>query len=125
MVGGLAMGALLISSVRMEGVTGNWIPTGWRWSWEKPRDFARAKPAAGSTTISAQKDAEPDNAMRPLRPVATTPDDFPQFLGPDRNGYLPDAKLSHDWHANPPQVVWRKEVGAGWSSFAVVGDHAI
>lgn len=124
MIAGLAAGAFLISSVRMEGVTGNWIPTGWRWSWEKPRDFARVKPSATSAN-GDRTETTPGDAIPPLEPIDQTPDDFPQFLGPNRNGYLPDARLSHDWQANPPQILWRKEVGAGWSSFSVVGDYAV
>lgn len=125
MIAGLGIGAFLISSVRMEGVTGNWIPTGWRWSWDKPRDFTRAKPAVTSTTNGDQSESKPASATLPLEPIVGTPDDFPQFLGPNRNGYLPDAKLSHDWQANPPRILWRKEVGAGWSGFTVVGEYAV
>jgi outer membrane protein assembly factor BamB len=33
--------------------------------------------------------------------------------------------LSDDWKANPPREVWRIPVGAGWSSFAVVGEYAV
>jgi outer membrane protein assembly factor BamB len=54
-----------------------------------------------------------------------TPQDYPRFLG---NGYWAEVsgiKLETDWAANPPQELWRHEIGAGWSSFAVVGDYAI
>ncbi|MCC9608151.1 PQQ-like beta-propeller repeat protein [Blastopirellula sp. JC732] len=53
----------------------------------------------------------------------TTEHDFPQFLGPDRNLVVAGPNLS-DWNANPPQEVWRRPIGAGWSSFSVVGDLA-
>jgi outer membrane protein assembly factor BamB len=33
--------------------------------------------------------------------------------------------LETDWSLHPPQEVWRTDVGAGWSGFAVVGDYAI
>jgi outer membrane protein assembly factor BamB len=54
----------------------------------------------------------------------TTPHDYPRFLG---NGYWPEVKdvtLDTDWQAHPPQLVWRHEIGAGWSSFAIVGNYA-
>ena len=54
----------------------------------------------------------------------TTPRDYPGFLG---GGYWPEVKgvqLDTDWVSHPPQLVWRHEIGAGWSSFAIVGNYA-
>ena len=54
----------------------------------------------------------------------TTPRDYPGFLG---GGYWPEVKgvkLDTDWQSHPPQLVWRHEIGAGWSSFAIVGNYA-
>jgi outer membrane protein assembly factor BamB len=54
-----------------------------------------------------------------------TPRDYPRFLG---TGYWAEVKgveLATDWKAHPPQEVWRREIGAGWSSFAVVGNYAV
>ena len=54
----------------------------------------------------------------------TTPHDYPGFLG---LGYWPEVKgvtLDPDWQAHPPELVWRHEIGAGWSSFAIVGNYA-
>jgi outer membrane protein assembly factor BamB len=54
-----------------------------------------------------------------------SPDDFPQFLGPDRDNQVRNAKLSRDWSTHPPQFLWRRQMGLGWSGFAVVGQDAI
>ncbi len=51
--------------------------------------------------------------------------EFPQFLGPDRNGVLPGVSLDPDWSAHPPKELWRREIGAGWSSFVVAGGRAV
>jgi outer membrane protein assembly factor BamB len=54
----------------------------------------------------------------------TTPNDYPKFLG---NGYWAEVagvELETDWKAHPPLEVWRREIGAGWSSFAIVGNYA-
>ncbi len=51
--------------------------------------------------------------------------DSTQFLGPNRDGTWPELKFSPDWTNNPPKEVWRRPVGQGWSSFAVVGKKAI
>ena len=55
----------------------------------------------------------------------TSSDDFPQFLGPHRSGFVENVRLSPDWDAHPPREIWRIEVGAGWSGFAVVGEYAV
>jgi outer membrane protein assembly factor BamB len=33
--------------------------------------------------------------------------------------------LSPDWKTSPPREVWRKPIGAGWGSFAIVGEFAV
>ena len=57
--------------------------------------------------------------------TTTTPDDFPQFLGPSRNNYLAGPKLADDWTATPPKEIWRRKIGAGWSAFSVVNGYAV
>ena len=46
-------------------------------------------------------------------------DDFPQYLGPNRDGKLGGPVLERDWSTNPPQELWRRPIGEGWSGFAV------
>jgi outer membrane protein assembly factor BamB len=123
MLAGLAGMAFVIGAVRLDGLSGNWVPLGWRWSWQQPRDYAREKPHPGLSdpANAAQQDDKP----APAHPIPATQDDFPQFLGPRRDGYLPDVKLSHDWEAQAPQVLWRQVIGSGWSGFAVVADYAL
>ncbi len=53
------------------------------------------------------------------------PGDFPQFLGPNRDGVVEDVALDPDWDARPPKLLWRHRVGLGWSGFAIVGDFAL
>ena len=51
--------------------------------------------------------------------------DFPQFFGPNRDGKLAGPRLAWDWKAQPPEELWRREVGAGWSGFSVKGGFAV
>ncbi len=51
--------------------------------------------------------------------------DSPQFFGPQRDGKLRGPEFARDWTARPPEVVWRREVGAAWSGFSVAGRRAI
>jgi outer membrane protein assembly factor BamB len=54
----------------------------------------------------------------------TAPQDFPEFLGPGRGNALSGLSLSRDW-SKPPRLLWHQPIGAGWSSFAVVGNWAV
>ena len=51
--------------------------------------------------------------------------DFLQFLGNERDIRVRDVDLNPDWKSNPPEAMWRREVGAAWSGFAVKGELAI
>lgn len=59
-------------------------------------------------------------------PVQLTPGPFdsPEFLGPGRRPRFPAPELARDWQNNPPRELWRRPLGEGFSSFAVVGDVA-
>lgn len=55
----------------------------------------------------------------------TTEDDFPQFLGPRRSDSIERPRLACNWTDRRPELVWRHEIGAGWSAFSVVNGHAV
>ena len=50
--------------------------------------------------------------------------DWPQFLGPDRNGTYA-GPLADTWGPSGPKVVWRKQVGQGFAGPAVVGTRVL
>jgi outer membrane protein assembly factor BamB len=58
-------------------------------------------------------------------PPSPSGGDYPQYLGPDRNGTIRGIRLAADWTASPPRLVWRRRVGAGWSGFAVAEGLAV
>ena len=45
--------------------------------------------------------------------------DWPQFLGPTRNGISTETNLLPAWPARGPRVLWRKEIGTGYSAPSV------
>ena len=51
--------------------------------------------------------------------------DWPQYLGPTRNGVYGGPPLSESWGSGGPKVVWRKQVGQGFAGPAVVGTRVI
>jgi outer membrane protein assembly factor BamB len=102
--------ALLAAAIRVEGLSGDLVPV---------LTFRWARRAGVAVPTKATSHAQPTAAAH-LQP---TPHDWPQFLGPDRNATLANRSLRSDWQAHPPREVWRIDIGAGWSSFAVVGDY--
>lgn len=57
-------------------------------------------------------------------PAAHVAADFPQFMGPNRDGFVEGDTLAIDWSKTPPREIWRREVGAGWGAFVVQDDVA-
>jgi outer membrane protein assembly factor BamB len=51
--------------------------------------------------------------------------DWPQILGPDRNGIAHDETLAEKWPAGGPKKVWSEKVGSGIAGVAVAGDVAV
>jgi outer membrane protein assembly factor BamB len=52
-------------------------------------------------------------------------EDWPQFLGPARNGVYSGNDLAAKWPPAGPAIVWKKEVGAGFSSPVVAQGRLI
>lgn len=51
--------------------------------------------------------------------------DWPQFLGPDRNGISSEADLPDHFPSGGPKVVWKKDVGQGFSGPVVSAGRLI
>lgn len=105
----LVIAAILLTTVRVEGLTGGlWLDLGWRWT--------PAGPSAQGPTAAQGRRVD----------LATTgPSDFPRFLGPLSAPRLPLVHWESAPGSQPPQTLWRRTLGRGWSSFAVVGDYAV
>src|SRR5690349_21259982 len=56
--------------------------------------------------------------------AAASGSDWPQFLGPTRNGVYEGPELAASWPSGGPAVVWQKAVGHGFSGL-VVEDHKL
>jgi outer membrane protein assembly factor BamB len=52
-------------------------------------------------------------------------DDWPQFLGPSRNGSYAGPPLLEAWGPSGPKVVWRKQVGQAFAGPAAVQDRVL
>ena len=103
---------LSVALFRVKGFSGDLVPLlEWRW------DGHAAESLMGETAT-----------VPPFPPAGggiKGGKDYPQFLGPHRNGTVQGIKLARDWSERPPQLLWRQPIGAGWSAFAVVGSSAV
>jgi outer membrane protein assembly factor BamB len=61
----------------------------------------------------------------PLSLVALRAADWPQLLGPTRNGVSSETGLAKSWPDKGPPVVWEREVGEGYSGPVVSGGRLI
>ena len=60
-----------------------------------------------------------------LASVPARAGDWPQFLGPARNGFSAETGLVASWPKGGPTVVWQKDVGEGYSGPVVAGSWLI
>lgn len=95
------------AAFRLKGVTGDFVPIiEARWK-SVPQSIANAETVTRTNSTTT--------------PAA----DYPQFLGPRRNGILDGSALATNWTTQPPRPLWRQPVGAAWSGFVIVGNRAI
>lgn len=95
--------------VRTGGITGSADSDfAWRWT-DTPEE-----------RLLAQSDET--LPVSPAPAAKTTTADWPGFRGADRSGTIRGERIETDWAQSPPEEVWRRPIGPGWSSFAVRGD---
>ena len=112
----LVAGAVFKGFFRYDGSTSGASLPRYVWRWSAP-------PAEDLPEPAVPVNPEIPALDESLRGVV----DSPQFYGPNRDGMWPEEDLtaSFDWVANPPEEIWRRPVGLGWSGFAVAGRRAI
>jgi outer membrane protein assembly factor BamB len=78
------------------------------WRWQHTGTAAGLAVVAGPSADPAGADTAPPGAR-----------DWLRFAGPAGDGNAGDRDWDTDWSANPPRLVWRIEIGEGWSGFVV------
>ena len=58
-------------------------------------------------------------------PTALRAGDWPQILGPHRNGEAEKETLADSWPSDGPRTVWQRPVGRGYAGLAVVGPTGV
>ena len=85
-----------------------------------PAAPAPAKIPAERSVVHKAKDLPV--AIPPTPVAAETVANWPGFRGPGRDSIVPGIRIKTDWSTSPPVKLWRRQIGPGWSSFAVRGD---
>jgi len=109
---GVAVAAVLLlkSLFRIQGVTGDLLPI----------IVWRSRPPESVAIVTEQPPTTLPGVVQDPVSFVPTAHDFPQFMGPGRNGTVAGPALARDWQAEPPQLVWRQPIGPAWSA-AMVG----
>jgi len=110
-------------ALRISGVTGDLMPiVEWRWT-ERRADVPVRSNTETDSASEISRRSLPSQAA--AAEDARAPGEYPQFLGPNRDGTLPGPRLARDWQQTPPRELWRRTVGSAWSGFAVQGNRAV
>ena len=99
---------------RVDHVSGELVPV-----------FARRFSFHPDQLLSLPNQRQTPSANRAPDLAHQTPDDFPQFLGPNRAATIDTVELTEEWETSKPKEVWRKSIGAGWSAFSAVNGYAV
>jgi outer membrane protein assembly factor BamB len=119
--------------LRTEGVTGDHVLVfHWRWTASaEERLLAGPAPATPVSAAAHPAAAITAGAAAPAPAIDEQPEEpsatilapaWPGFRGAGRDGIVSGVRIGTDWTTSPPVEIWRKPVGPGWSSFAVLGD---
>jgi outer membrane protein assembly factor BamB len=57
--------------------------------------------------------------------TSATAGDWPQILGPNRNGHADNERLNETWPVAGPTKLWRYPLGAGYAGAAASGDRIV
>lgn len=113
----VAVQAGLHQVVRLDGFAGDGRPI-WTWSWIPPPEDAASWETKAIADPSGKKPLITDFSH-------PSPHDYPSFRGRNRDGCAEHSPIALDWNGRAPRLLWKRAVGAGWSSFAIVGDYCV
>jgi outer membrane protein assembly factor BamB len=93
-------------------------------SWRRQPKVSMGSSTFGKSPASSDGSSLVDRSFDHETGAALFEHEYPQFLGPDRTAALSAVPLA-DWQDHPPKELWRRSVGAAWSSFATSQGIAI
>jgi outer membrane protein assembly factor BamB len=139
LAGLVAIACGFVLALRTDGIKGEGgMQLAWRWTKTAEERLVEkvpvsALPVAAATPVETRETSvasEPTPVVEPKPPAAKTVAvaepvqraEWPGFRGPARDGVVHGVRIETNWAQTPPVQVWKRDVGPGWSSFAVRGD---
>ena len=133
---GVALACAFFIILRTDGMLNGSPQLHWRWTptaeellLAKSENALPAAPVAPAAAPATPAASDPAPAPAAAVPVAASTSsesasapEWPGFRGPLRDGVVRNLRIATDWSSSPPVEVWKRAVGPGWSSFAVLGD---
>ncbi len=113
------------------------LPAKFRNSPDTSRDFVRPPSKAIATIPTAPEGHRTGGVRRQFlnqlaaicflaifAPVATA-EDWPWFLGPRHDGTSAETDVNLKWPEAGPTVLWKQEIGTGYSAPSILGDRVV
>lgn len=107
MAAAIALAAAAWTLVRTGGFTSG-LDHDWAWRWT---------PTPEERLVA--RGPEQPKAPAPAPSAAAASAEWPGFRGSHRDSIARGTRIDPNWSASPPRELWRRDVGPGWSSFAV------
>jgi outer membrane protein assembly factor BamB len=109
MVGTIVVASVFWVFLRTDGMDGS-TRQDFAWRWAKTKEEQLLARTEGQLKASRVDSA-----------AVSKPAEWPGFRGVNRDGIVTGVQISTDWSKSRPAEIWRRPVGPGCSSFAVLG----
>ncbi|MEM9365056.1 MAG: PQQ-binding-like beta-propeller repeat protein [Planctomycetota bacterium] len=117
-----ALGFGFWDAVQMHGVTGKFAAEfDWRWAPTAEDEYLASLAEEASSeepVVESPTDRDADMGSDSML-VSRQTADWSDFRGPNRDNQVPGIVLATDWSEQPPEQIWKRLIGPGWSSFTV------
>ncbi len=107
---------LFFGLVRVESFEGDMVP---RFRFR----FAATPEQRAAAYFKQVKSKAEGNLKSAKQSLEAVPGDWPGYRGSSRDGIAATQSIRTDWNTQPPKLLWKHPVGAGWGSFCIVGDR--
>jgi outer membrane protein assembly factor BamB len=117
----IAATCFVYSLFRFDGVDGGFNPSiNWRWEPTPEQKYVASLP---KKETAEKPQGDPAAAEKPREPLVASEGDWIGFRGPARDSVYTGEPIAEDWNDHPPQLIWKRPIGPGWGSVAVVGNY--
>ncbi len=91
----------------------------WRWVESAEERLVNS----GDSLFAPSSESESASDRAQASEVSPELPSWPGFRGKGRNSRYSGPAIDPNWEQSPPELLWKKPIGPGWSSFALAGKH--